>query len=71
MDALQACNGDTSNAWIDVVGGLSPIRKFVVNSFREPEGAVRLASRQITKALIDQSTPPKAPPPTLNICASS
>jgi hypothetical protein len=26
MDALQACNGDTSNAWIDVVGGLSPTR---------------------------------------------
>jgi hypothetical protein len=21
MDALQACNGDTSNAWIDVFGG--------------------------------------------------
>ena len=30
MDALQACNGDTSNAWIDVVGGLSPIRKLLL-----------------------------------------
>ena len=31
MDALQACNGDTSNAWIDVVGGLSPTRTLTRN----------------------------------------